>query len=774
MMRRFHNWPGTTPLAAILLAVLLDAGLAVAQTAQRATENINALLCSPTGWEYEKRLVSLSRQTRHVRGSGSGLLFAYTRRRRDLWQANGEFKPLGYRPRATKQFPRLDLSAYNELSFWAYVEGNVEEGFRIGFTGPTLRTSLRRNEWVRVRWHFAEDERLDLTQITSFFFQGMNQGTPPTDPQEARIYLSGFRLEKATPKHVVGWRPDPAEIVLPYCGVRPGEKLIAPVAACHAGKRFSYSGPGKERADRVSDVKRSPRTEYAEIRLRAPKTLGKWRLKIEDGPSATLFVAERPYDEAVGKALTAVRAQRCGCASELHGPCHRDDAVRQDNGQAVDVAGGWHDEGASQFVRGTVLTTAALARYRCSHSRPYRLGLNEATDDDLLAEVEWGARTLLKYEIEPGLFLRGWVRPYWCHTDSQPGTGDERRITVHHFFTPLYRWTCIEALALCSCVLREPLKTQTRVAAKRLWAQAERVAEIGSAAEQEYWGKAQSTVIAKAAQLGAAVEMLRLTGEAKYADAAVRLGNRVLALQDRSAPKGDALYAYFYRTSARRVVYNGTGNSRNKDLPGRPLAELLMVLPSHANAPLWREALTRYAEGTLKPLARVNAPYGALAAGPFKKPIVAGTTVPAGERRGDALVYPVQITSRGRRGLGSWESRAMFETAAAMAAMGRALGDDELVQMAHGAVRYVLGANPFHVSYMRHFGDRWPHLAQMPNVPGMTLMFLGFTLDGRPYYNPYGTSANSGHARFHVRKEGTTYTSVCLMLPCSYLEGVGP
>ena len=61
----------------------------------------------------------------------------------------------------------------------------------------------------------------------------------------------------------------------------------------------------------------------------------------------------------------------------------------------------------------------------------------------------------------------------------------------------------------------------------------------------------------------------------------------------------------------------------------------------------------------------------------------------------------------------------------------------------------MLGANPFHLSHMRYLGDRWAALSQMPNVEGMTLLFMGFTSAGRPYYNPYGMSASLEHRRLH-------------------------
>ena len=73
---------------------------------------------------------------------------------------------------------------------------------------------------------------------------------------------------------------------------------------------------------------------------------------------------------------------------------------------------------------------------------------------------------------------------------------------------------------------------------------------------------------------------------------------------------------------------------------------------------------------------------------------------------------------------------------------------------------------------MRDFGDKWPEFAVAPNIPGFILRRMGFTMDGQPYYNPYGhgNTRRVPLARFYVKKEGCTLVPSSLMAACGSLE----
>lgn len=741
-------------LAGVAILCALAACSAAAQT-----PDLNAILCDPNGWRYDEKLVSVSRQTKHVRREGPGLLFEYTRSRTELFRANGKFNNQAYRPGATKALPGLDLSGWDRLSFWIYVEGNAEEAFQWGFTSMRpFRLSCRRGEWFHACWNLRE-ALVDLAEVQQIIFRGVNQGTPPGDPARARVYLSGFRLEKADRHPHMGWAPDPQEIALTYSGVYPGEDVVALVAAEHAGKTYRLTGDRTSEAGRVSGAQASRRTEYAEIGIRAPKRPGDYRLSIEDGPTATLRVRERPYEGAIRNALRAIRAQRCGCASELHGPCHLDDAVRSDTDKPVDVSGGWHDEGVSQYTHLTAQTMGNLGRLqRAGHP-----GLG----DELMAEIEWGVQSVLKYELEPGVHYHGLVAPYWYHTDNKPGTGNERKINVFHPHQ-LSCWWRAEALAIAAQVCREPIRAKARALAERYWRCHEQVATLYTNEEQARWRRDRRDLRVTAARLGASVEMFRLSGEREYADDAARTAEYLFTFQKRQPAGEDGFVGYFHKTLGRVEPYAGV-NAKSRDVPGRALAELLMALPDHPHAPRWRAALKLYVDGTLKPLAALNAPYGYVAAGPFLRP---KTTLFPGEKHGDLIVYPLQVFCRTRKGkelLRCDAARSQLKLATQMAAIGRALEDEELIHMAHAALRFMLGANPFHMSFMRHFGERWPVNAQLPNVPGMIVGWLGLTSKGEPFFDPCGAGRLEGPERFVV-KEGNTAMCGYLLEACSYLE----
>lgn len=749
---------------------LVFAFTAVAGAAE--TRDVNAFLCEPDGWVYNRRYVSISRQAEHVHGEGTGLLFEYTRDSADLFDGKRTFQNAAYRPSARKELDGLSIAGYGRFSFWIYIEGNAEEAVQLGFGSQRpFRLSCRRGEWFHARWNLR-DLPTDPATATFISFAGVNQGTAPGDSKRARVFLSDFRLEKGDAELRAGWAPDPAEIVLPYTGFAPEEEVTALVAAEHSGKLFSLGATGPVTTGRVSGPQRGARAEVAEVRLTAPRIPGDYRLQIEGGPGALLRVCDHPYGDAIRNALRAIRAQRCGCRSELHAACHLDDAVRADTGQVVDVSGGWHDEGVSQYTHLTARTTAGLARYWRSQRRHAKArGEAGQHGGNLLDEVTWGLRSVLKYDLGDGHHYHGLVAPYWYHTDNERGTGDERRVNVFHPHQ-LSCWWRAEALALAAGACGDPLRSQARELAESYWSAKDRVARVYTEEERRKWENDANNLRVTAARVMASLELFRLTGEQRFADDAATTAGHLLRFQEREAKGETALVGYFYKNLGQPSPYTGV-NGKSLDVPGRALAELLLALPDHAQASQWRDALQLYADGTLKPLARLNAPFGCVGTGPYEKPV---TALFPGEQRGDLLVYPFCIVGRTRQEqeiIRVSLARPQLGAAVQLAAAGRALSDPELVRMAHEAVRFLLGANPSHVSFMRHFGERWPEHAQLPNVPGMIVGWMGVTKDGLPFFDPRGAGRLEGPDRFVV-KEGNTAMCAYLLDVCSYLEASAP
>lgn len=116
------------------------------------------------------------------------------------------------------------------------------------------------------------------------------------------------------------------------------------------------------------------------------------------------------YEPISRSMLSFLGVQRCGPTSPIdHDVCHLLDAHHivggPQNGQSVNVSGGWHDAG--DYIK--FLTTVAYATHFLLWADELRPNLagdwNGNGTSDLLDEAKIGARFLLKLRYQPGRFL---------------------------------------------------------------------------------------------------------------------------------------------------------------------------------------------------------------------------------------------------------------------------------------------------------------------------------------------------------------------------------
>ncbi|HLI33810.1 MAG TPA: glycoside hydrolase family 9 protein, partial [Terriglobia bacterium] len=73
---------------------------------------------------------------------------------------------------------------------------------------------------------------------------------------------------------------------------------------------------------------------------------GIYQIRVGDERSVPFFIRENVWRRTLPKAVGYYRYQRCGVdVPGVHPICHLDDARRRDNGEHVNVVGGWHDAG---------------------------------------------------------------------------------------------------------------------------------------------------------------------------------------------------------------------------------------------------------------------------------------------------------------------------------------------------------------------------------------------------------------------------------------------
>ena len=159
---------------------------------------------------------------------------------------------------------------------------------------------------------------------------------------------------------------------------------------------------------------------------------GMYQVSIADELSTPFFIRPDVWRRTLPKAAGYYRYQRCGVAVPgVHPACHLDDARRRDNGQPVDVTGGWHDAGdLRKWMDATLLNAIGLLRVARNLGAQWDAGGSGLAA--LLDEVRWGNRYFLKMQDTDGLVwadVAGGVNGdnsdnHW--TDNRTGTADDR------------------------------------------------------------------------------------------------------------------------------------------------------------------------------------------------------------------------------------------------------------------------------------------------------------------------------------------------------------
>jgi len=340
----------------------------------------------------------------------------------------------------------------------------------------------------------------------------------------------------------------------------------------------------------------------------------------------------------------------------------------------------------------------------------------------------------------------------------------------------------VRALAMCAGnTTDKSLREELLSLAEKCWNIRQRIPELYPPQKQETWHHQQGRLRCAATWVEAAAEMYGVTGEEKYLDLAVEKADFVLSLQQKEPVIKGSFYGYFYyhKEKSGKEVYNGQrrGAKIDKDLPGVALATLIGVAPEHPDADKWKESLRLYAEGTLKPLARVNSPYGYIASGPYMETYVE-YPVKCTVKDMEVHRFSYQVKNFKRRGkviMTALLALADFQIqfSSQYAAIGKVLKDRELIKMAENNIRYFFGSNPFHLSYMREFGDKCVEQATIPNIPGFFMSAApAMTEDGEPFYLAYGDCRRMKPPVYIVR-EGTTIALANLLEAISYVQDAG-
>ncbi len=403
--------------------------------------------------------------------------------------------------------------------------------------------------------------------------------------------------------------------------------------------------------------------------------------------------------------LDYVHGQRCGeFENELRGPCHLDDGVRSDTGEQVDAAGGWHDAGdLRKWMATTPLPILGLLDMRRMgwmrnnwRERPH--------EDDVLAEVSWGIRWMLKMQDQStGMFFEdvagggeSRVQPgmtWWyenhagCYadnagnyfSDNRTKSGDERSVRVQ--YNPIVQYLAVTILldAADHFHAHYPAFSQLcRQAAIRCW-------DFMKTRRRDDFHKWTSVI---AWRLMAALR-LHAIGIAREFEVSA-LVSVLIDLQARDQ-------GFWYMDSSRRDPYRGIVSA------AQPVIALASFVEADYDDPLAgpaRESLARCRDMYVTPMLSTN-PFGIMPYGVYAGPRTQGDLYHDWK---DGLVYrffmPNNAPERVNHGLSAhWTSWAH-----GLALMGNVLEDSACRSAAGDQLAWLIGNNPLNASMVSGVG----------------------------------------------------------------------
>jgi hypothetical protein len=344
-----------------------------------------------------------------------------------------------------------------------------------------------------------------------------------TSQQQSAYELAEARVQKLTAA------PKPA-IALNHLGFLPKERkvLIYRLTGGPAPREFALHSMSSRLGEAV---------RFTRPLVKAPGELGEclagdftdfdregfYQVSVGDEHSVPFFIRPVAWRGALAKAVEYVSLQRCGIAVPgMHPACHLDDARRRDNGEQVDVTGGWHDAGDARKWMGVIMMNGFNLMY-VSRNLGERWRFAGTGLAPLLDEMRWGNRYFLKMQDRDGLVWAdtgGGINgdnsdDHW--TDNIRGTKDDRHVNVSKGGRTQAMFIALQAIVAQVFRPADPGYSQQCLdAALRCWRAWER--KGGDPGELSWWTRA-------------ALEMHCATGDEAFRESAAATARQLLPLQ---------------------------------------------------------------------------------------------------------------------------------------------------------------------------------------------------------------------------------------------------
>ena len=647
---------------------------------------------------------------------------------------SGDFQDLV----ATRRFPSEDWSHYNRISIWVYPDIDGAPAITASLTlhnegkyilpdntneGRNDSIPLKNRQWNHVVWEIAP---LDRDKVTGLDFgYGLPKMLP--DPGDKTVlYIDQMELQTVVPDHVEGWDVSPGKIAFSHAGYVSGSSKTA-VASDLPGHDFSLvdADTGKIVLTRPGEQKKTSLGNYQLLDFSEIQQPGNYLLRSGETSTRPFRIGDDAWRESIVKVINFMYSERCGTVIPgIHGVCHQDDYSIHDNKRIL-VNGGYHDAGDLSATGNTPGMSYALFEFA---ERLKLQGEDPVLYNRLLLEAEWGLRWALKTSFGDGFRTTGQLISYW--TNGIMGDADDRFGQAVNDPEWNFRVAAVEAIAARMLKDTDPqLANRSLTTAEEDWKFAVAGLKTAPPLPEIYGQKDELERISFGAI--ASIDLYRATGEQRYADEAVELGNQILASQERKLqPWSIPMTGYFYTSPKRENLFHRLHLGQEEE-PIVALAHLCEALPENANWIKWYSAIVLHSRYYQQTAAEVDAPYDMLPAAVYRESeaallpqstarTVLKTSTPLLSanretyleevRRGVPLGgeyylrrFPVWFDFRGN-------SSVLLSEAKALSTAAQLRGDIDAEDLAQKQAQWIVGRNPFSTSIMYGEGYDWTPL----------------------------------------------------------------
>jgi hypothetical protein len=633
---------------------------------------------------------------------------------------------------ATRKFSSEDWSRYNRISLWVYpdIVGAPSISFSLTLhndgahklpdrynEGRHESITLNNRMWNHVVWEIAP---LDRDRITALDVAYSLPKKFPEPGDQTILDIDQLELQSVIADHVEGWDVASGKIALSDSGYTIGSSKSA-IASDLAATEFSVidEHTGQVVLTKPVEQTTTPLGKYQVLDFTELREPGSYLLRAGETLTHSFRIGDDVWRNSIWKALNFMYSERCGTEIEgIHGRCHQD-IYSMHGDKRIIVNGGYHDAGdltATGNTPGMVYAMLSLAQ------NMKRQGEDPALSDRLLDEARWGLNWVLKTRFGDGFRSTGQLVSYW--TDGIMGDGDDRFGQAVNDPEWNFRVSGTEALAARVLKDSDPeLANRSLVIAEEDWKYAVEGLKTAAPLDEVYGAKDELERISFG--VVASVELYLATGDQRYGDEAVALGDQVLASQERKLqPWTIPLTGYFYTSPKRENLFHRFHLGQEQQ-PIVALIRLCEAFPDHDKWMKWYSAVVLHSQYYLKPAATVDEPYEVLPAAVYReseKRLIPEdknwTPLRAADR--DAYVeqvkrgiplggeyylrrFPVWFDFRGN-------SSVLLSEAKALSAAGQLRGDLQAEDMAQKQAQWLVGRNPFAASVMYGEGHDWTPL----------------------------------------------------------------